>query len=435
MIPQQSTSVRRDSVRGLLPVDQDRPPSAPFSVSGHQPWQQGVHHDSTTAQFHFEHFSGNILTPDAMAFPNFDGIGSALPRIHRANSFMPEEIDGLYLQDGLFDSSLQYGLPKASPSINEDDLLVQPWNHGMDTGAGRSAADLGSMADYEPLPLAPAFNNYETALTDFGPCPMPREQRASTSPSQYSSVTGSLSIRAATMDLSRRSSIVHSSHSAVSNSFEQAQPETDPTPMVAAAVAGAAATFPSQEAEAIVGTSSRQPVSSTKERIRKNRTRSAEASVASDYRAPLSKPAFHMDSTAYNKPSSLSPVPNLSEPSLSTQVPTIPQGSQRQRNRRAAIKCREKTKAATAQLEATERAVSLEHMELSKTVADLRGEVLALKNQLLLHGNCNCDAIQQYLRNAARSIGEGSSGNYAPGQSHATAWASPPGLGRHHSFS
>ncbi|KAJ4387482.1 hypothetical protein N0V93_008074 [Gnomoniopsis smithogilvyi] len=432
MTPQRSSSMRREPMSSLLPVDQDESSRAPFS--GHEPWQQSAHHhDSTSAPFHFEHLNGNLLAPDGMDFSTFDGISSALPKIHTAHSFMPEEIDGLCLQDGLFDASLQYGLPKHSPSIHEEIILSGPWNHGMDTGAGRPATDLNSIAQYGTISLAPALDNFEVALTSFESCPMPQEQRVSTSPSQYSSVTGSLSIRAA-MDLSRRSSIVYSSNSAVSNSIEQAQSDTHPTPLAATA-AGTAAEFPSKEIEAITGMSSRQSVHATKDNNRKKKTGSAEAFHAPEYSAQSSKPTFRMASTANDEQSSLSPVPSHSKPNV-PQAPTpITQGTQLQRNRRAAVKCREKTKAAMAQLEATERAVSLQHMELSKTVADLRGEVLALKNQLLLHGNCDCDAIQQYLRNAARSIGEGSSINYASSQSRVAAWTNPPGLGRHHSFS
>lgn len=88
---------------------------------------------------------------------------------------------------------------------------------------------------------------------------------------------------------------------------------------------------------------------------------------------------------------------------------TVPPTIQRQRNRQAATKCRAKTKAAVAELEATERAITAEHMELSKTVTALREEVLALKNELLRHGNCDCKIIQQYLKKAAQAIGGGAS--------------------------
>ncbi|ROW08542.1 hypothetical protein VPNG_06193 [Cytospora leucostoma] len=76
----------------------------------------------------------------------------------------------------------------------------------------------------------------------------------------------------------------------------------------------------------------------------------------------------------------------------------------RARNRRAATKCRAKAKAATAELEATEREMELKHQELSAQATSLQDEVLALKNELLLHGNCDCEPIQQYLTNAAKNI-------------------------------
>ncbi|KAJ4415495.1 hypothetical protein N0V82_007297 [Gnomoniopsis sp. IMI 355080] len=274
---------------------------------------------------------------------------------------MPEGADGLYLQEGLVEASLQYGLPKASPDLNGEVLLSQPWNHDIHTEAERPPAGLSAMDQYGAIPVAPGFDPFESVLTDFETYRMPREQGVSTSPSQYSSVTGSLSTIAA-MESSRRSSVVYSSQSAGSNPLEQAQ------------------------------------------------------SDATTHTTPMAQPE-----------------PDLAQ--TPPRAPTIPSKSQRLRSRGAAIKCREKTKAAMAQLEATERAASLEHMELSKTVADLREEVLALKNQLLLHGNCNCDVIQQYLRNAARSIGEGSSVNYASSQGRIAAWTNPPGFGRHHSFS
>lgn len=78
--------------------------------------------------------------------------------------------------------------------------------------------------------------------------------------------------------------------------------------------------------------------------------------------------------------------------------------SQRQRNRAAANKCRKKSKVATMQLEAADRVLSEQHSELSATVTGLRDEVLALKNEILLHGNCDCDIIQDYLSHAARNL-------------------------------
>jgi hypothetical protein len=79
--------------------------------------------------------------------------------------------------------------------------------------------------------------------------------------------------------------------------------------------------------------------------------------------------------------------------------------TQRQRNRLAATKCRAKSRAAVAELEATERGMRFQHMELSDTATKLKNEVLALKNEVLRHGNCDCDHIKEYLTNAARVIG------------------------------
>lgn len=48
-----------------------------------------------------------------------------------------------------------------------------------------------------------------------------------------------------------------------------------------------------------------------------------------------------------------------------------------------------------------------EHEALTRTARSLREEVLSLKNQLLMHGNCDDDLIQQYLANSARLVGSG----------------------------
>lgn len=93
------------------------------------------------------------------------------------------------------------------------------------------------------------------------------------------------------------------------------------------------------------------------------------------------------------------------QPSLSSQPD--PQPDPRERNRAAANRCRAKSKVAVAELEATERAMGAEHEELTRTARSLRDEVLLLKNELLMHGNCDDDVIQQYLANSARMVGRG----------------------------
>lgn len=82
---------------------------------------------------------------------------------------------------------------------------------------------------------------------------------------------------------------------------------------------------------------------------------------------------------------------------------TLPK-DQRARNRVAANKCRLKTKAAVTRLEEEERAASERHAELSRTVAGLKDEIYVLRNQLLMHTDCDCIMIQKYLANTARDL-------------------------------
>ncbi|PSR85704.1 hypothetical protein BD289DRAFT_482601 [Coniella lustricola] len=86
----------------------------------------------------------------------------------------------------------------------------------------------------------------------------------------------------------------------------------------------------------------------------------------------------------------------------------VASSTQRQRNRLAATKCRAKSRAAVAELEATERGMRYHNTKLSATAMELKDEVLALKNEVLRHGNCDCVHIKEYLANAARAIVGGS---------------------------
>lgn len=85
-------------------------------------------------------------------------------------------------------------------------------------------------------------------------------------------------------------------------------------------------------------------------------------------------------------------------------LPATSRPDQRARNRTAAIKCRIKTKAAVAELEATEKAESSRHEVLLTTLRGLQADVFALKSEVLLHGNCGDELIQDYLNNTARSL-------------------------------
>jgi len=102
-------------------------------------------------------------------------------------------------------------------------------------------------------------------------------------------------------------------------------------------------------------------------------------------------------------------------------TPETSQSEQRARNRKAANKCRIKTKAAVAELEATEREESSRHEQLSMTLRSLQADVFVLKSEILMHGNCGDWLIQDYLKKSARSLtagcvgsGEGGSGGGSP---------------------
>ena len=83
-----------------------------------------------------------------------------------------------------------------------------------------------------------------------------------------------------------------------------------------------------------------------------------------------------------------------------------PPAVQRERNRMAATKCRAKSKAAISKLEEDERAVTEERNNLFAQKEVLVDEVLSLRMELIRHGNCVGDNnIQNYLQNAARTIG------------------------------
>lgn len=87
---------------------------------------------------------------------------------------------------------------------------------------------------------------------------------------------------------------------------------------------------------------------------------------------------------------------------------TAPSPTQlRNRNRISANKCRIKTKAAIAELEATEREESSKHQQLSMTLRSLQADVFALKSQILMHGICGDKLIQDYLNESARSLTAG----------------------------
>lgn len=84
----------------------------------------------------------------------------------------------------------------------------------------------------------------------------------------------------------------------------------------------------------------------------------------------------------------------------STKIGTA--ADQRERNRLAAYRCRLKTRAAAKRLEREEQSAAERRSQLEACVAQLRDEVYDLRSSLLLHADCDCVLIRQYLGNEAR---------------------------------
>lgn len=88
--------------------------------------------------------------------------------------------------------------------------------------------------------------------------------------------------------------------------------------------------------------------------------------------------------------------------------PEIEDGAKREmyleKNRIAAIKCRQKKKMWESELVAQARELSAARACLRPCVTALREEVIALKTELLKHVNCGCTAIHEYLTQSATQI-------------------------------
>lgn len=76
------------------------------------------------------------------------------------------------------------------------------------------------------------------------------------------------------------------------------------------------------------------------------------------------------------------------------------------RNRVAASKCRQKKKEYINGLEERARELTSTRNHLMAYVASLKDEIIALKTEMLKHSDCNCVAIQEYLRREASLLSE-----------------------------
>ncbi|KAI5927655.1 hypothetical protein F4810DRAFT_706399 [Camillea tinctor] len=76
----------------------------------------------------------------------------------------------------------------------------------------------------------------------------------------------------------------------------------------------------------------------------------------------------------------------------------------RERNRVAAHKCRQKAKHNVDELQKRERELSQRNKILVDHAGCLREEILGLKTEILRHSSCNSEIIQNYIAKAARDI-------------------------------
>ncbi|PTU25575.1 hypothetical protein P175DRAFT_0409127, partial [Aspergillus ochraceoroseus IBT 24754] len=75
-----------------------------------------------------------------------------------------------------------------------------------------------------------------------------------------------------------------------------------------------------------------------------------------------------------------------------------------ERNRVAASKCRRKKKMADEELVRKHDTALAEKQRLTRTVNELRGELLTLKNTVLKHSGCGDEAINLHLSRMVHTI-------------------------------
>ncbi len=91
--------------------------------------------------------------------------------------------------------------------------------------------------------------------------------------------------------------------------------------------------------------------------------------------------------------------------SLCNSPPSITKSRRnRERNRVAAHKCRQKAKQSMSDLQIQERELSKHNRMLQDHAGCLRDEILDLKNEILRHSGCDSDIIQNYIARAARDV-------------------------------
>lgn len=95
----------------------------------------------------------------------------------------------------------------------------------------------------------------------------------------------------------------------------------------------------------------------------------------------------------------------LHEPTSTGSSNTPQSESRREKNRKAARKCRQKAKVNVEWLKDQERELSRDNRELKCIAGGLQDEVLCLKNELLTHSQyCESESIKSYLTKVASDL-------------------------------
>ncbi|KAI1343052.1 hypothetical protein F5Y15DRAFT_412720 [Xylariaceae sp. FL0016] len=100
---------------------------------------------------------------------------------------------------------------------------------------------------------------------------------------------------------------------------------------------------------------------------------------------------------------------NIKTESSPKSEPRSPTGAkkpstQRERNRLAAIRCRNKGKQNVEKLQRREAELAQAYKMLNTQVSQLKDEVYGLKNMVLAHAQCDSESIQSYIRAAAQKV-------------------------------
>ncbi|KAF6818535.1 basic region leucine zipper [Colletotrichum musicola] len=108
----------------------------------------------------------------------------------------------------------------------------------------------------------------------------------------------------------------------------------------------------------------------------------------------------------HGSPPPAAKTPHSDEAGSSSSSPPARKKPHPVRNRAAAKRCREKMKQYERDLVDRDREVAEERAYLDECVSALRCEVLSLKDQILQHGNCKCEAIQRYIVRKANEVSQ-----------------------------